>query len=67
MNKKILVLAIVAGIVAAAVAALLIFGNSDPHKKDLLLHLKLDEGKGLAITDASGNQVASNGATLTVN
>ena len=55
MNKKILVLAIVAIIVAAAVAALLIFGNSDPHKKDLLLHLKLDEGKGLAITDASGN------------
>ena len=55
MKKKILVLAVVALVIAAAAAAFLIIGNSDPHKKDLLLHLKLDEGKGLTVADASGN------------
>ena len=55
MKKKILVLAGAVLLIVAAAAAFLIFGNSDPHKKDMLLHLKLDEGKGLAITDASGN------------
>lgn len=55
MKKKILVLAVVALVIVAAAAAFLIIGNSDPHKKDLLLHLKLDEGKGLTVADASGN------------
>ena len=30
-------------------------GCSDAHKNDLMLHLTFDEGKGLDITDASGN------------
>lgn len=34
---------------------LLLVGCSDPHKKDLMLHLKLDEGEGLMVSDASGN------------
>ena len=55
MKKKILVMAVVALVIVAAAAAFLIIGNSDPHKKDLLLHLKLDEGKGLTVADASGN------------
>jgi hypothetical protein len=55
MKKKILVLAGVALVIVAAAAAFLIFGNSDPHKADLMLHLKLDEGKGLNVSDASGN------------
>ena len=55
MKKKILVLAVVALVMVAAAAAFLIIGNSDPHKKELLLHLKLDEGKGLTVSDASGN------------
>ena len=40
----------------AAVLSLLLAGCGDKHKDDLLLHLKLDEGKGLMIADASGNQ-----------
>ena len=40
----------------AALMSLLLCGcGGDAHKDDLLLHLKLDEGKGLAVTDASGN------------
>ena len=55
MKKKILVLAGAVLLVAAAAAAFLIFGSADPHKADLMLHLKLDEGKGLMVSDASGN------------
>jgi sucrose-6-phosphate hydrolase SacC (GH32 family) len=53
--KKFLVLAVVVLVIAAAAAVFLVTGNSDPHKKELLLHLKLDEGKGLTVADASGN------------
>ena len=30
-------------------------GGSDPHEKELLLHLSFDEGKGLTVKDSSGN------------
>ena len=30
-------------------------GASDPHEKELLLHLSFDEGKGLTVKDSSGN------------
>ena len=55
MKKKILIISLVAVIAALGVTALLVFGNADPHKADLMLHLKLDEGKGLMVSDASGN------------
>lgn len=56
MKKKILILALAAVIlVLAAAAAFLIFGNADPHQKDLMLYLPFDEGTGLTVTDASGN------------
>lgn len=55
MKKKILMIVLAAAVLAAGVAAFLLFGNADPHKSDLLLHLKLDEGKGLMVSDASGN------------
>ena len=29
-------------------------GGGDSHKKDLLLHLTFDEGKGLTVKDAAG-------------
>ena len=55
MKKKILIISLVAVIAALGVTALLVFGNADPHKADLMLHLKLDEGQGLMASDASGN------------
>lgn len=55
MKKPVIWIAAAAVLLAAAVAAIFLFANSDPHKKDLLLHLKLDEGKGLTVADASGN------------
>ena len=39
---------------AAMLLALAACGGADSHKKDLLLHLKLDEGKGLTVKDAAG-------------
>ena len=53
-KKSILIIAAVV-IMVAAVVTLQLLGGSDPHKSELMLHLKLDEGKGLAISDASGN------------
>ncbi|MBR2047833.1 MAG: GH32 C-terminal domain-containing protein [Oscillospiraceae bacterium] len=35
--------------------SLLFSGCGDAHREDLMLHLAFDEGKGLSITDASGN------------
>ena len=55
MKKKPILIAAAVLILAAAVAVFFLFGNSDPHKNDLLLHLKLNEGKGLTVSDASGN------------
>lgn len=54
MKKKILIITAIV-LVLAAVAAFLLFGNADPHKKDLILHLSFDEGKGITVTDKSGN------------
>ena len=54
MKKKSILIIAAFVIVAAAVATLLLLGGGDPHKNDLMLHLKLDEGKGLTVTDASG-------------
>ena len=45
--------ALVIGI--AAVGVFFLTGSLDSHSADLLLHLKLDEGKGLTVSDASGN------------
>ena len=53
-KKPILIIAAVV-VIAAAVVALLLLGGSDPHRDDLMLHLKLDEGEGLTVADASGN------------
>ena len=39
---------------AAMLLALAACGGSDSHKKDLLLHLSFDEGKGLTVKDAAG-------------
>ena len=55
MKKKPILIVAAVLILAAAVAVFFLLGNSDPHKSDLLLHLKLDEGKGLNVSDASGN------------
>ena len=55
MKKKILIITLVVVILAAGVAAFLIFGNADPHRDDLMLYLPFDEGKGITVTDASGN------------
>ena len=52
MKKKILI--ITALVLVAVAAAFLIFGNGDPHKKDLILYLPFDEGKGITVTDKSG-------------
>lgn len=53
MKKKILIITAVA--LVAVMAEFLIFGNHDPHKKDLILYLPFDEGKGSTVTDKSGN------------
>lgn len=55
MKKKSILIVAAVLILAAAVAVFFLLGNSDPHKGDLILHLKLDEGKGLNVSDASGN------------
>lgn len=39
---------------AAMLLALAACGGSDSHKKDLLLHLSFDEGKGLTVKDSAG-------------
>ena len=39
---------------AALLLALTACGASDSHKKDLLLHLSFDEGKGLTVKDSAG-------------
>lgn len=39
---------------AAMLLALVACGGADSHKKDLLLYLKFDEGKGLTVKDAAG-------------
>ncbi len=56
MKKKVLIVAAVILLCAAGVAAWFLFGAGfDPHKADLLLHVTFDEGKGLMVSDASGN------------
>lgn len=55
MKKKSILIVAAVLILAAAVAVFFLLENSDPHKNDLLLHLKLDEGSGLTVADASGN------------
>lgn len=55
MKKKPILITAAVLILAAAIAVFLLMGNSDPHKSDLLLYLKLDEGKGLTVTDSSDN------------
>ena len=55
MKKKILIICLAVALVAAAAAAVLLLGGSDPHKKDLILHLPFDEGKGITVADKSGN------------
>ena len=53
MKNKIL---IIAGIVLIVVAATVLFLlNRDPHSKDLILYLPFNEGKGVTVTDKSGN------------
>lgn len=57
--KKKWILIVAAIVVVCAVAAIAAFfllrEDRDPHSEDLLLHLTFDEGKGLMISDASGN------------
>lgn len=51
-------IAIIAAVLVIGIAAVGVFfltGSLDSHSADLLLHLKLDEGKGLTVSDASGN------------
>ncbi len=58
MKKKLLVIIpiVLAVCIAAGAAAWFFLGaGADPHKEDLLLHLTFDEGKGLMVSDASGN------------
>ena len=54
MKKKILIIA-AAVLVLAVAAAFFLFGNTDRHKKDLILYLPFNEGKGCTVTDKSGN------------
>lgn len=54
MKKKTIIIAAIA-LVSLAVAVFFLLKDGDPHKKDLLLHLPLNEGKGLNVSDASGN------------
>ncbi len=55
-KKQLLIIGAVLLLCAAGVAAWFLFGAGfDPHSGDLLLHLTFNEGKGLMITDASGN------------
>lgn len=52
--KKILTI-LCAVLLAAVFMTACAGGDRDRHEKDLLLYLKLDEGKGLTVKDASGN------------
>lgn len=56
MKKKIIIAAVCAVLVLAigVTAAVLLLGG-DRHARDLMLHLAFDEGKGLTLTDSSGN------------
>ena len=54
MKKKLFILAAIA-LIAAVAAVFLLLRSGDPHKKDLILHLPFNEGKGVTVTDASGN------------
>lgn len=54
MKKKFLIIAAAALVFLAGAVFFLLRGN-DPHKKDLILHLPFNEGKGITVTDASGN------------
>ncbi len=47
--------AIITAFILAFLLAAALTGCGDPHSKDLLMHLKLDEGNGLVVKDASGN------------
>ena len=55
MKKKLLIIAAIVLIAAVAVAVFLLLRGRDSHKKDLILHLPFNEGKGTYVTDASGN------------
>ena len=54
MKKNVLIIAATA-LVALAAAAFLLLRSNDPHRKDLILYLPFDEGKGTTVTDKSGN------------
>ena len=54
MKKKLLIAAAIV-LIAAAAAAFFLLRSMDPHKKDLILYLPFDEGKGSTVTDKSGN------------
>ena len=55
MKTKLILIGALALILLAGLFAFFLLRNSDPHSKELMLHLKLDEGKGLSVNDASGN------------
>lgn len=48
-------ISIILTVILAAVLLFVLSGCGESHSDDLLLHLKLDEGKGLVVKDASGN------------
>ena len=54
MKKTIILIAAIV-LIAAAVAAFFLLRGNDPHKKDLILYLPFNEGKGTTVTDASKN------------
>ena len=54
MKKKFLIVSAIA-LIAAAAAAFFLLRGMDPHRKDLILYLPFDEGKGIHVTDKSGN------------
>ena len=55
MKKNFLIIAAIVLIAAVTVAVFLLLRGRDSHKKDLILHLPFNEGKGTYVTDASGN------------
>ena len=54
MKKNVLIIAAIA-LIAVAAAAFFLLRGADPHKKDLILYLPFNEGKGVTVTDQSGN------------